>query len=350
MTRAGRFLMPLLLAAAAVALAPAARAASNCVSGTHKPPYKVGWADIYLAPTWMAQTHKLMDEATAALKKEGLVTGLTVTNANGNASQQIQQIQSMIDSRMDLIIVDAGSATALDRVIASACRKGIAVVNFDSLVNTNDLTAKIDTDQVAWGRMGAEWLVKELGGKGDILVLNGPAGVSVSEARWHGAKPVFAADKGIHIAAIVNSEYNVAPAEQAVSNLLYAHPHVGGIWSQGGALSAGAVLALQKAGRKIVPMTGENYLQFLKMWHKDGFAAWATGQPNWMGSMAIYVGVWALQGQDIARYIDVPLPAITNANLADYIARGKSMPADGYVYPPYSVALYKSLVEKAAAK
>lgn len=349
MTRTRRFRM-LLLAAVAVALAPAAQAASNCVSGTHKPPYKVGWADIYLAPTWMTQTHKLMDEATADLKKQGLVSGLTVTNANGNAAQQIQQIQSMIDSRMDVIVVDAGSATALDRVIADACRKGIAVINFDSLVNTNDLTAKIDTDQVSWGRQGAEWLVKQLGGKGDILVLNGPAGVSVSEQRWQGAKQVFDANKGIHIAAIVNSEYNVAPAQQAVTNLLYAHPHVDGIWSQGGALSAGAVLALQKAGRKMMPMTGENYRQFLEMWQKNGFPAWATGQPNWMGAMAIYVGVWALQGQDIPRQISVPLPSITNANLAEYIKRGKSMPADGYVYPPYSVALYKSFVRKAAQK
>ena len=53
----------------------------------------------------------------------------------------------MIDAKLDAIIVDAGSSTALDRVIADACAKGIAVVNFDSLVDTKDLTTKIDTDQ-----------------------------------------------------------------------------------------------------------------------------------------------------------------------------------------------------------
>ncbi len=35
--------------------APAA-AAANCVKGEHKPPYKLGWANIYSIPTWMKET------------------------------------------------------------------------------------------------------------------------------------------------------------------------------------------------------------------------------------------------------------------------------------------------------
>ncbi len=80
----------------------------------------------------------------------------------------------MIDAKLDAIIVDAGSATALDRVIADACSNGIVVANFDSLVDTNDLTTKIDTDQTLWGKIAAEWLVKQLGGKGNILVAERP--------------------------------------------------------------------------------------------------------------------------------------------------------------------------------
>jgi ribose transport system substrate-binding protein len=107
----------------------------------------------------------------------------------------------MIDAKLDAIIVDAGSATALDRVISDACAKGIAVANFDSLVDTNDLTTKIDTDQGQRGKLAAEWLVKQLNGKGNVLVLNGPAGVSVSDDRRKGADPVFKANPGIKILA-----------------------------------------------------------------------------------------------------------------------------------------------------
>ena len=133
-----------------------------------------------------AQGTGTIEDMANELKKRGLVESLTITDAQGNANTQIQQIQSMIDAKLDAIIVDAGSATALDRVIADACAKGIAVANFDSLVDTNDLTTKIDTDQNEWGKLAAEWLVKQLNGKGNILVLNGPAGVSVSDDRRKG--------------------------------------------------------------------------------------------------------------------------------------------------------------------
>ncbi len=76
----------------------------------------------------------------------------SITDAQGDANVQIQQIQSMIDADVDAILSIAGSSTALDRVVADACEKGIAIINFDSLVDTNELTAKINTDPNEVGR------------------------------------------------------------------------------------------------------------------------------------------------------------------------------------------------------
>jgi ribose transport system substrate-binding protein len=311
-------------------------ALSKCIKAPRKPPYTVAWADIYLAPTWMTQTTQTMNDMAAELKKDGLVKDFTIQNANGNVTQQIQQIQAMMDANTDVIIVDAGSPSALDRVVAQACDKGIAVISFDSPINTNQLTTKIEVSAKAWGETTAQWLIDQLKGKGNILVLNGPAGIGVSEARWAEAKKVFDKAPGIKVLAISNTEYNVAPAEQSVSNLLYAHPDVDGIWSQGGALSAGAVLAYERAGKPIPPMTGENSKQFMKMWAEKKFPAMAVGNPNWMGAMAILSGVIAQQGKDVKSPIDVPIPTITDDTLAADLERGKSFPDDGFVYPAYT--------------
>ena len=337
-------------ALAQLAGAGTALAAAHCIKGEHKAPYKLGWANIYSIPTWMKETTGTIEDMANKLKKEGLVDSLTITDAQGNANTQIQQIQSMIDAKLDAIIVDAGSATALDRVIADACSKGIAVTNFDSLVDTNDLTAKIDTDQTLWGKLAAEWLVKQLNGKGDIIVLNGPAGVSVSDDRRKGAEPVFKANPGIKILAETNTAYNAAPAQEAVTNLLFSHPHIDGVWSQGGALSAGAVTAFEKQGRELVPITGENYRPFLEMWKAKKLTAWATQQPNWLAAFAVYAAVKALQGADIPAYISVPLPIIDEANLDSYLARAKDFPADGYIYSPYDTKLFDDLIAKSLKK
>jgi ribose transport system substrate-binding protein len=167
-------------------------------------------------------------------------------------------------------------------------------------------------------------------------VLNGPAGIGVSEARWAEAKKVFDKAPGIKVLAMSNTEYNVAPAEQSVSTLLYAHPDVDGIWSQGGALSAGAVLAYERADKPIPPMTGENSKQFMKMWAEKKFPAMVVGNPNWMGAMAILAGVLAQQGKDVKSPIDLPIPTITDQTLTADLERGKSFPDDGFVYPAYT--------------
>ncbi len=44
--------------------------------------------------------------------------------------------------------------------------------------------------------------------------------------------------------------YNTAPAQEAVISLLFANPEIDGVLSLGGALSAGAVLAMDKQGRR----------------------------------------------------------------------------------------------------
>ncbi|MCB1499085.1 MAG: ABC transporter substrate-binding protein [Bauldia sp.] len=321
-----------------------ANAAAKCITGDRKPPYTLGWANIYSVPTWMKQTEGTITSMVEELKKEGLVDELVITDAQGDANTQIQQIQSMIDADVDAILLIAGSSTAPARVIEAACAKGIAVINFDSLVDTDQVTAKINTDSNKWGDTAAKWLIEQLGGKGKILVLNGPAGVSVSEDRRAGANEALAANPGIEILAETNTAYNVAPAQEAVTSLLFAHPEIDGVLSLGGALSAGAILAMDKQGRPMVPITGENARQFLELWKDKGLTSWATMQPNWLGALAAYAAVKALQGEDVPAFIEVPLPIIDNSNIDEYLARAADFPADGYIYSPYDQKLFDELI------
>lgn len=331
-------------ALALIATAGVATAAANCVTGERKAPYTIGWANIYSVPTWMKQTEGTITGEIEALKAEGLVDELMITDAQGNAQTQIQQIQSMIDADLDAIIVIAGSSTALDRVISDACDAGIAVVNFDSLVSTDAVTAKINTDSFSWGTQAAEWMVEQLGGEGNVIIMNGPAGVSVSEDRRAGVTPVLEANPGIKVLTETNTEYNVAPAQEAMTSLLFANQDIDGILSLGGALTAGAILAFDRQGRDMVPMTGENARQFLELAQEHELDIWGTMQPNWLGAFATYTAVRALEGADIKPVIGVPLPVINNDNLQGYLDRAGDFPADGYIYSNYDRALFDELL------
>lgn len=291
---------------------------------------KVGWSTIYLTPSWMQQTLKMLQDDVTKLKSAGKVSDFKTFNANGDTSQQIAQIRAMIQQKYDVILVDAGSSTALNPALEQAVSAGITVVAFDSLP-TSTQVIRVGTDQKAWGSMMATWLAKKLGGKGDIIAMNGPAGVAVSEDRWSGAAAVFKQYPNIKIVSNVHSEYNLAPAAQAFASAYSAHPGIQGVFSQGGALSAAALQTLVKQDKKLVPVTGENYNGFLKLWQaqqKNGFSSLATAQPNYLAVIALEAAVAKKDGVAVPQDITVPLPEITDQNLSQYVK--PDQPDDSY--------------------
>lgn len=291
---------------------------------------KVGWSTIYLTPSWMQQTDKMLKDDVEQLKKDGKVADYQVFNANGDTSQQIAQIRAMIQQKYDVILVDAGSSTALNPALEQAANAGITVANFDSLV-TSDKVVRVGTDQKEWGRMMGRWLGEKLGGKGKIIAFNGPAGVAVSEERWQGAQEGLKQYPGVKVVSNVHSEYNLAPAAQAFASAYSANPDIDGVFSQGGALSAAALQTLVKQKKKLVPITGENYNGFLKLWQQNkdaGFSSLSTAQPNYLGVIALRAAVAKAGGATVPNQIMVPLPKITDENLDQYVKADQ--PDDSY--------------------
>ncbi|HEY8445834.1 MAG TPA: substrate-binding domain-containing protein [Thermomicrobiales bacterium] len=297
-------------------------------------PIKIGWSTIYLTPSWMKETSQEIDAELERLRGLGFEIEYQVFDANGDTPTQINQIQTMIDQQYDICLLIAGSATALDQVVEAAHEAGVIVVNWDSLVTTDQLTCKVYEDQVEWGRMTAQWLVDKLGGQGKILAINGPAGIAVSEQRWQGAKEIFDQNPGIEIVGTANIEYNEAPALVQLNSLVTANPELDGIWCQAGAHASAAMKALKQAGMPLVPMTGENFNAFLKQWVEaldEGFSAFATAELNYMAVISLQVALMAYNGEAVPKEVVVPLPRIDDSNVAEWAS--DEHPDDWYVIP-----------------
>ena len=297
-------------------------------------PLKVGWSTIYTTPSWMTETQNEIEAEIKRLQGLGLTIDFQVFDANGDTATQIAQIQTMIDQKYDICLLIAGSATALDQVVGKAHDAGVIVVNWDSLVTTENLTAKVYVDQDEWGRSTAQWLVDKLGGKGKILAINGPAGISVSEGRAGGAQKVFDQSPDIDIVGTANIEYNEAPALTELASLLAAHPDVNGIWCQAGAHASAALKTVQQMGLPLIPITGENYNAFLKQWCKlkdQGFSSFATAEVNYMAVISLDLAIKAKAGEPTPSTVVVPLPLITDDNACEWA--NDELPDDWYSIP-----------------
>ena len=284
-------------------------------------PYVVGLSNSFSGNSWRAQMVAEFKSEADKLKSAGSLKDYIVADATGSTASQIQQIQNMIAQKVDAIIIDANSPTALNPVIESAHKAGILVFAFDNIVDS-PYSYTLTIDQTAFGSLGGDWLAKKLGGKGNILVLNGLQGAPDNASRWNGAKSVFDKYPGIKVLSAVNADWDQAKAQQAVANLLPSFPKIDGIWSQGGAMTLGAVYAFQAANRPLVPMAGEANNGLLKVWKKElanGFDSVAPACPSTMGAMALDNAVKVLGGQKMAKATLLTPPVITAETLDQYV-------------------------------
>ena len=190
--------------------------------------------------------------ANGTLKSE--VEG-TWFNSGNDVSKQSQQLSNLIAERVDAIIINAASPTALNGIIAQGASRGILMVAFDNTVTSpSALTVNGQSVGVTW----AEWLVKNLNGKGNVVMVTGVAGTFDDEQRNKGADDVWAKNPGIKVVTRYNGKWDTTATQTNTAAILPSLPKIDGVWCQGGA--DGVMKAFIAAKRPLPPTagTGEN--------------------------------------------------------------------------------------------
>ena len=92
---------------------------------------------------------------------------------------------NLISAGANAIIVNPSDREALNPIIKQAAAKGIVVVAVDQAVSAPEAYV-LSNDQVAYGKLGAEWLFKHLNGKGNVVEMRGIDGVPADADRHQG--------------------------------------------------------------------------------------------------------------------------------------------------------------------
>jgi ribose transport system substrate-binding protein len=172
---------------------------------------------------------------------------LQIRNSPATPAGQIQSLQP------NAIMIDAASPTALNPTIQQACSAGITVYSFDQTV-TAPCAYKLPENYQQEAEDMANWMGTELHGKGNILMDTGLPGIPISTTFVKVWKQVLAQKyPGIKIVGTFSSEYAPGPELQGVSQDLAQNSNISGILS--GGYCSSDIKALQRAGRKLVPLT-----------------------------------------------------------------------------------------------
>ncbi|MGD0472235.1 MAG: ABC transporter substrate-binding protein [Candidatus Velthaea sp.] len=300
-----------LAAAAIVALA-----GSNTMAA--KPLNSIGISVGDLAnPFFVAIGQGASDEAK---KLGGPNVKITTVSSNYDLNTQVGQIENFIANKTDIILVNAVDPKAIAPVLKKATDAGVVVVAFDVAAEGADAT--VMSDNTAAGTTSCEYLAKHIGGKGNVVIINGPPVSSVID-RVKGCEKVLNADGIKVLSDNQNAKGSRDGGLSVMADLLTANPKIDGIFAINDPTAIGADLAIKQAHRDDIKLItsvdgspdGESGL-------KDKaslFAATAAQNPYKMASIAIEEGYGLLQGKKPAqKVLLLPVPLVTKDNVSGY--------------------------------
>ena len=200
---------------------------------------------------------------TAEAKRLGIK--LIQRNANGDISRQNTDIEEMIAQGAKALIVapeNAGVAPAL----AQAKAKHIPVLTIDRTVNgtaCSDFVGFIGSNFLGQAKIAADDLGAALGGKGNVVVLQGTSGNNVAADRTNGFNAELKAKfPNIKIVASQTANFDQATGQKVMAQLLQSNKNITGLYAENDTMALGAIQAMRGAGKtpgkdiKIVSIDG----------------------------------------------------------------------------------------------
>ena len=131
--------------------------------------YIIGFSQCVESDAWRKT---MLEEMKRELSFHPNVTFL-YKDADGNSEKQINQVKELRSEGIDLLIISPNEATPLTPVVEETFIKGIPVVVVDRKISTTSYTAYVGGDNYNIGKMGGEYAINLLKGKGHILEVTG---------------------------------------------------------------------------------------------------------------------------------------------------------------------------------
>jgi ribose transport system substrate-binding protein len=249
-----------------------------------------------------------------------------------DADSQAQQIEQIISDKPDALVVLPQDGEALTPVAQKAQEAGIPVVNIDRLFTTPDAaTATVLGDNYQIGVLAADYIGDELSCKGNVVEIQGLAGISVTTERSKGFKEELAKkcpDGGVKIVAQQPGDFNPDTGLKVMENILQSEKKIDAVYTHDDDMAQGVVQAIRNAGRedemfltgvggsedamKQIEAGGLYRATFL---YNPSMAATAV---NMARLIALGEGFSELVPPEVPRQMIVPAAVVTKDNVADY--------------------------------
>lgn len=235
--------------------------------------------------------------------------------------KQFTEIDNFIGAGVDMILLSAGDAKAIAPAIKKAKAAGIVVVAVDALADGADVT--VTTNNVQAGAVSCQYLMDKIGGKGNVIIENGPQ-ISAVIDRVNGCMSVL---KKYPDVKVLSSDLDGKGSRDVgftvAQSLLTRFDHIDGVFAINDPQAIGTALAAKQMGRTNFAITGIDGAPDIESALKDPAMAQIVGSasqdPFLMARTAVQRGVALLNGGKPEQALTLlPSVLVTRDNINDY--------------------------------
>ncbi len=255
---------------------------------------------------------------------------LKTAEGTNDPSQQISQVETFINDKVDAIVLLPTDGAALTDIAIEAMEAGIPVINVDREFSSPFAArTTILGDNYGMGVSAGTYACQVIEEKGlDDAVVAEIAGIDalpLTQDRSQGFKDALKAC-GQTVDNRVAAEFTVESGEEQASNLLQAAPKIDILWNHDDDQGVGVKAALDNAGRDEMTFIGGAGSCNAMDWIRDGSMAATVIYPPTQAADGIKLARLIAQGKSLSDLVQVEVPkrivlnapVVTADNVDDY--------------------------------
>lgn len=241
----------------------------------------------------------MADGAEEKAKELGIK--INVIDAGNDPAKQSTDIEDLVNTGIDVLIVNPEDSASVGPAIQSAIDKGIRIIAIDRIIEGAETDVFIGTDNVQAAQAAGEELLSYLDSNDEVIVLEGVPGASSAIDRNEGF--LNALEGNVNIVASQTANFDRTEALTVTENLLQAHPNLRAIIAANDEMALGAIEAVNGAGS----VAGEDVLITGFDANEDAINAVGAEtmlltveqRPGQMGAIAVQAALDLFEGNDV---------------------------------------------------
>ena len=256
--------------------------------------------------------------ADAAAKALNAKTLHYIPTKPDSIPEQLSQIEDVVVKKPDAIVFTPVDYKAMVPGVEKINAANIPVVNITDRSAAGKFVSFVGADDFSLGLETARYLLKTLGGKGNIVIIEGVKGSLTNVDRVRGFNDALKENPGTKLLASQPGNYQRLQALQVMENLIESHPQIDGVLASNDAMAMGAIEALEGANRTAL-VIGINGTKEAVDAIKAGKLL-ASGDYNGFlqGCVGTMIAIRSLRKEPVVPEIVLKPTVVTKANYQSY--------------------------------